>query len=278
MAKKIRGILKAGLVNSGGSVTVEAAIVLPVILLMLFGMVFFSMYVYHKLILLDTAVYTAAQRAETWDHSNKNLDDGLYWRLFSDLSGFVNQEGAQISTGGPELVRKKSTTAVNLVKNMLQYEIFKSSRTKITVQYRNLVTRRIVSVGIYEHIINPVNWLSKFFNPNLAYRVEADVVEPAEFIRMMGLAGKYSSEILSSFDNIPNPFIKDETDLSQPRQLFASKGVQYGQRVRVFHYHGCRYISRIKPENLIEFNSLEQANNAGYYLCMECAKRMTSDD
>lgn len=272
------------MVNSVGSVTVEASIILPVILLLLFSMVFFSMYVYHKLVLLDTAVYTVTQRAETWDHADKNLEDGylrtikndgLYWRLFSDLNGFVSQEGSRVSTEGPKLVQDKSSTALNLIEDMLKYEVFKSNRTQITVQYRNLVIRRILSVNIYEHIMIPVNWISNLLSPNLAYRAEADVVEPTEFIRMMGLAEKYSPQILESLKNIPQPFIKDETEVSQSKKLYASKGVQYGQHVRVFHYQGCRYISRIKAENLIEFDSPEQANASAYYLCSVCAKRMS---
>lgn len=271
------------MVSSVGSVTVEAGIVLPVILLMLFSMVFFSMYVYHKLVLLDTAVYTATQRAETWDQAGKNLEDGylksikndgLYWRLFSDLNGFASQEGSRVSTGGPELVRDKSSAALNLVKDMLKYQVFKSNRSTITVHYKNLVLRRIVSVNIYEHIMIPVNWISNILSPNLAYRAEADVVEPAEFIRMMGLAEKYSPQVLASFSNIPDPFIKKENEAGITGKLIASKGVQYGRNVRVFHYQGCRYISRIKTENLIQFDSTEQANSSGYYLCWECAKRI----
>ena len=286
MVRKIRAALKAGMVNSLGSVTLEASIVLPVILLMLFSMVFFSMYVYHKLVLLDTAVYTAAQRAETWDNTGKNLEDGyqkaisndgLYWRLFSDLSGYVKQEGYKVSTGGPKLVGDKSSTALSLVEDMLKFEVFKSNRLKIAVQYKNLVLRRIVGVNIYEHVMIPINWMSNVLNPNLAYRAEADVVDPVEFIRMMDLAEKYSPQVLSSLNNLRNPFIEDEAEAGQSQKLIASKGIQYGKHVRVFHYPGCRYISRITAENLIEFDSPEQANASGYYLCKECARRTSRE-
>ena len=272
------------MVKSEGSVTFEASIVLPVILLILFSMVFFSMYVYHKLVLLDTAVYTATQRAETWDHSGKNLkdgtlntraNDGLYWRLFSDLSGYVSQEGLEVSTGGPQLVQDKSSAALNFVKDRLRYEVFESQHSKISVQYKNLIFRRIVSVHIYEYIMIPINWISNILSPSIAYRAEADVVEPVEFIRIISLAEKYSPQILGSLSNILNPFIKDEIEAGEHQKLIASKGVQYGKNVRkVFHYQGCRYISRIKAENLIEFDSPEKANASGYYLCRVCAKRV----
>lgn len=283
MVRKIRAALKAGMVNSLGSVTLEASIVLPVILLMLFSMVFFSMYVYHKLVLLDTAVYTAAQRAETWDNTGKNIEDGyqkiisndgLYWRLFSDLSGFVKEEGARVSTGGPKIVQAKNSNALDLVKNMLKYEVFKANRLKINVQYKNSVLRRIIAVNISEHIMIPVNWISNVLSPNLSYHAEADVVEPPEFIRTMVLVEKYSPQILGSLKDLPNPFLKEEAETGQSPKLIASKGIQYGKHVRVFHYPGCRYISRITAENLIQFDSPEQANASGYYLCKECAKRM----
>lgn len=283
MVRKIRAALKSCMVNSLGSVTLEASIILPVILLMLFSMVFFSMYVYHKLVLLDTAVYTVAQRAETWDNTGKNLEDGyqkiisndgLYWRLFSDLSGFAKEDASKVSTGGPKLVGNKSSTALSMVEDMLKFEVFKSNQLKIAVQYKNLVLRRIIAVNISEHIMIPVNWISNLLSPNLAYRAEADIVEPAEFIRTMVLVEKYSPQILGSLKNLQNPFIKDESEADQPQKLIASKGIQYGKHVRVFHYPGCRYISRITAENLIEFDSPEQANASGYYLCKECARRM----
>lgn len=283
MMQKIRAVLKSSLANSKGGVTVEASIVLPGILLMLFGMVFFSMYVYHKLVMLDTAVYTATQRAETWDNTGKNMEDGyqrtiksdgLYWRLLADFSGYAGEEeGAGLSTGGPQLVREKSTTALGLVKDMLKYEVFKPRRTKVAVHYNNLLLRRTVSVSIHEQLMLPVNWMANLLKPDLLYRAEADIVEPVEFIRNLGLVEKYTPQILSSLNNIPDIFRNDQSETGQSRKLIASKGIQYGQRVRVFHYQGCRYISRIKADNLIEFDSPEQANANGYYLCWECAKR-----
>lgn len=282
MIKKIRNALRSSRVNSAGSVTLEAAVVLPVILFMLFGMVFFSMYVYHKLVILDTAVYTVRQRAETWDNTGKSLEDGyqkiiksdgLYWRLLADFGGFAGQEATALSAGGPELVRGKNTTALAMLKDMLKFEVFKPKWTKIAVQYKNLLLKRTVSVSIHEQLVLPVNWTANLLNPDLEYRVEADVVEPVEFIRNFGLVEKYSPQILSSLNAIPEMFKNDQSETGQPRKLIASKGIQYGQHVRVFHYPGCRYINRIKSGNLIEFESPEQANANGYYLCWECAKR-----
>ncbi len=275
-------MLKKGVVNSDGSVTLEASIILPVILLLMFSMVFFSVYVYHKLVLVDTAVYTAAQRAATWDHIGKNLEDGyqkvmkndgLYWRVFSDSSGFVSQEGSQVSLEGPQPVREKTSAALTLIKEMLRFEVLKVNQSKITVQYKNSLLRRTVSVDIIEQMMIPVNWLSGLVSPRLAFRAAADVVEPAEFIRLAGLGEKYSAQILESFKNNPTPFSEEESEAGQTRKLIASSGVQYGRQRKVFHYQGCRYISRIKAANLIEFDSVEQAKAGGYDLCLVCAKR-----
>ena len=38
----------------------------------------------------------------------------------------------------------------------------------------------------------------------------------------------------------------------------------------VYHYAGCSYIKRIKPENLITFKSVEEAEAAGYRACKRC--------
>jgi len=38
----------------------------------------------------------------------------------------------------------------------------------------------------------------------------------------------------------------------------------------VYHVEGCRYVSRIKPENLITFDSIQEAEEAGYRPCSVC--------
>jgi hypothetical protein len=38
----------------------------------------------------------------------------------------------------------------------------------------------------------------------------------------------------------------------------------------VYHHAGCSYIKRIKPENLITFKSVKDAEAAGYRACKRC--------
>jgi hypothetical protein len=37
-----------------------------------------------------------------------------------------------------------------------------------------------------------------------------------------------------------------------------------------FHYPSCKWIKKIKPENLVEFKTREDAIKAGYKPCKEC--------
>jgi methylphosphotriester-DNA--protein-cysteine methyltransferase len=43
-----------------------------------------------------------------------------------------------------------------------------------------------------------------------------------------------------------------------------------------YHYPNCRYAQKIKPSNLVKFNSPEQAIKAGYVPCKVCKPPISS--
>lgn len=241
--------------NARGSITIEAAVFLPVILLFLVTLVFLSLLIYQKLVVLDAAVYTARQRAATWDNSGKNLEtgatpgletDGLYWRL-TDFPG-------------SQLVSRKLTAAVRfaeqrLGKSFLALEDLPAGQT-VTASYHNsMYVRRTVSVSVAQNIVPPAAWLENIMAGRIASCVLAEVVEPVEYIRTIDLV---------------------ERQFQGSRQkLYATAANDGRDSVKVFHADpNCRHISRIKPANLIEFDTIESANRSGYYLCLDCARNL----
>lgn len=268
--------------DSGGSVTLEASIILPVILLMLFSLTFCSMYIYQKLILLDSAVYTVKQRAATWDSSYKNLEDGyrlqggsdgLYWRIFNDLSGSWVQT-TEPDTGGQEgtpLVQSKMRSTGILINQKLSYGILNQKDTDITVLYKNTILQRVIQVYIKQKIVVPFNWLLNILSSTVTASAKAVAVEPAEYIRNVDLTVRYTESILSKMKGYLGKFNTDGNGL--PGKWVASAASKGGQQMRIYHYPDCIYVKRIKPGNLIEFFTVEEAGSKGYYLCAVCAKR-----
>lgn len=51
-------------------------------------------------------------------------------------------------------------------------------------------------------------------------------------------------------------------------KLVASKG----SKTKAFHYQYCKCAKNIKPNNRIEFNSIDEAEEQGYYQCPLCSR------
>lgn len=279
MVYRIISFLRKAYTDARGSVTLEASIIMPAVLLILFSLIFFSMYIYQQLVVLDAAVYTARQRAATWDSSYKNLedgynssggDDGLYWRTFEDAGGTGGNQSA-VDTGGSPLVMNKVQAARNFINRQLSGSLLDPQDTEIIVSYDNSLIRRLVQVYIRQEISIPFGWLLDILGGTISVRAVADVVEPVEYIRNIDMAVRYTGPLLSKLKEYLDLFNTDGR--GRPGKVVASAATGNGQQVRVYHYPDCKYVKRIKPENLIEFTTVGEAAGSGYYLCADCAKR-----
>jgi competence protein ComEC len=73
-----------------------------------------------------------------------------------------------------------------------------------------------------------------------------------------------------------SPYIPDSSSTTtigseETTTTQASSGSFVGSKKSdVYHYPGCSSAKNIKPENLITFNSIEEAKNAGYRPCKKC--------
>ncbi len=256
--------------NSRGSVTLESTIVFPTILLILFSLVFLSLFVYQKLVLLEAAVYTAKQRAATWDNSNKGLEDGfqaefsgdgLYWRIFNDFRG-------------SGLVDRKIKDSRSFLLQQLAHGVLKLKELEVDIQYLNRLAERTVSVNLTEKIIMPVNWLAGIFGEQVTVQAKAEVAEPVEFIRNLELAERYAGPLLNEMRNHLEKFKTGNQD-KRPRPVVASTASD-SNGVKVYHYAACPYAGRIKEGNRVDFASPAAAIGQGYRLCVYCAKREIS--
>ncbi len=249
-----------------GSYTLEAATIIPFILLLLISLVFLAMYLYQQLFLLDTVIYSAKQRAATWDNSHKKMedgfqtvlaDDGLYWQLLND-----NLVGANST-----LVSQKLSYGERFIRSTLAQGAFRSQANEIKLEYTNQLLKRTVKVKVTENPLLPVALFNNFLNSQLVVEAEAEVVEPVEFIRNIDLAERYGRELASGLGGLINPLAQEEQQPKQARLVYASSQ----SKDKLYHYPNCFHIGNIKKGNLQTLPEVA-AISQGYGLCLHCAK------
>jgi Flp pilus assembly protein TadG len=256
------------LAKTKGSATLEATIIFPVIMVMLFGIIFFAMYIYQRFVVIDAAVYTAKERAATWDNSKKNLEtgsspeiansDGLYWRITSDFSG-------------ADLVDQKNSQGDSKIKEILLYGVFRNKKPNQTdVNYSNSVLRRTVSVGARQNVVLP-DWIAGSTGGlEISGEAAADVAEPVELIRNFNLGPQVIGEIISSLKTMGQG-----SGVQGKQNPVVSSVMSDVNGQKLYHYSGCKHISKIKQKNFKGFNSVDEARKGGFSICLDCAKTIT---
>lgn len=190
--------------STKGTVTIEATLVFPIILLTTLGLIFGSLYVYQKCIVYLVANELAEHAAYTWDNSEKdfitgaydlNQHDGLYWRSFndsvSDLFQFlVSNSPSQVSLETNS--SQSQDTITNLpVKKLLRAKDYLPVGLSGTLSYTNHGFERMISVHLESKLQLPAV-LTPLLGDGL-YTAEAAsaVNEPVEFIRSIELVRYY---------------------------------------------------------------------------------------
>lgn len=205
MKKRLRRVWR----DAGGSFTLEAAMVFPVILMVTFLVVLFALYVAQKAIVYYEASAAAERAAFSWSNSAKELRTGaypsgryesLYWRLTEDrmLAGLFGLEtkalvsvpgngGGKADGGG--LAERKLAAAANSLKASVAGEWSYSN---------SVLVRRLAGEASNDSVPESLRILW----PAAEIRTEAAavVVEPAEFIRTVDLVRYYTLKIRGSSD------------------------------------------------------------------------------
>lgn len=207
------------------------------------AVIFFALFIYQKMVIMDTAVYVARERAATWNNSFRDIEtgslggslnnDGLYWRITGDAAG-------------SELVDRKLRDADKFAQIMINTHMLEPRQSGLLgINYNNQIIKRTVSTSS---------------------GVCSDIPEPVEFIRNFGLGKEYLNQIAGYIKTFGK-----KSSAEERLTVVASKNSNvYGQKI--YHYPGCKHIGKIKQENLKEFESGDLAAKAGYHLCIDCAK------
>lgn len=199
--------------ETDGSVTLDASLVFPVILLATFMLLFFALYIGQQAIVYYSASTAGERAAFNWNNSAKEFRtgaypegsyDGLYWRLANDamlagLFGTSASEGGGVAfggsassgddSGGDSLTVRKLRAAADPLATSLDGEM----------RYANRVLERQVRTEAGSPAA-PQPLRNFWPDASLSADVSAVVVEPAEFIRTFDLLRYYAAKIKNATD------------------------------------------------------------------------------
>ncbi|WP_106766708.1 TadE family protein [Paenibacillus faecalis] len=189
--------------NNEGSFTIEATLVLPIVLIVTALLLFLCLYIYQRSFLVQASSAASERTAFIWDNSHKDaangaveegLYDPLYWRLTDDhllssLFGLGSDGSAAVVTvpggnQGGDLPEVKMSKGASAVPQGMQGEM----------TYDNKVLFRKVSTELSWPItISP---LEKVMGGGTDLRVASQsvVADPVEFIRTVELMRYYGSK------------------------------------------------------------------------------------
>jgi hypothetical protein len=172
--------MRAFIRDTKGSFTLEASLIMPILLLLTMMSVFMLLYFYEKSMIYGLASGTAERISYTWDNSSKESAtgaysagqyDGLYWRLTND--NWMN-------LANNSLPKEKLEKAGRLLPSSLYH----------SAVYTNLLVHRKVEVGITSTFHSKL--LTGLLRANHVYaRSGSAVIEPVEFIRNVRLVQTY---------------------------------------------------------------------------------------
>lgn len=206
----------SGLRGDEGSMTLEASLVLPGVLIVAFGLILLAVMTADR-VAHYYAVSIAGERAAfAWPHSSADIRtggypsgayDGLYWRLKDDamlagLFGWPNSgpdyggdavrigdvagTGAGSEGGGDSLAARKLRKSASAMPDGADG----------TIAYRNRVWLREVEVDADGAAApDPLRRLWPTLSPAASASISAVVIEPAEWIRTFELARYYKERI-----------------------------------------------------------------------------------
>ncbi|MEC0372601.1 TadE family protein [Paenibacillus chibensis] len=198
--------------NTEGSFTIEASLVLPIVLFVTIILMFFGLYMYQQSFLHQTASAVAERAAYSWDNSHKEPAtgeaasgqyDSLYWRLSDDAmlgalfgwSGLTAEKQTAALPGQEDGSGKLPIIKMNKSGSMVPAEMHGE------ISYQNSVLQRKITVDLNRTLHLPPLDSMLYGGSDAKTDANSVVVEPVEFIRMVDLMRYYGSKFKGSDEN-----------------------------------------------------------------------------
>ncbi|WP_379154994.1 TadE/TadG family type IV pilus assembly protein [Paenibacillus sp. sgz5001063] len=192
-----------------GSFTIEASLLLPIIMCITMLLLFFCLYSYQKSMLLQVASAATERAAYNWDNSRKETKgsyaigeyDSLYWRIGDDdlLSSLF---GIDAPNGGASITLPAAGEegALPVVK-LTHASAMIPANMPGEMNYAYSLTGRKVSAELKRMLNLPV--LDEILSDKAVPVVQARsvVAEPVEFIRTIDLMRYYGAKFKGNTEN-----------------------------------------------------------------------------
>lgn len=164
-----------------GSFTLEAAIVISSILIILCAVFYAFMLLYQNAVISYSASYAASEGAKSWV---KNRDGDRYWRL----------KEFRTITSGTEIGEIKS-----IAEDCLKKGVIAGEGNNVNVAFENSFGMRKIIVEVSQDLNVPFQGIAKYFNNGeklqLKAKASANIAEPTEYIRNIDYGVEWVSTI-----------------------------------------------------------------------------------
>jgi len=208
--------------DTKGNVTVEAALVVSVILFISTGLILFTMVIFQKVLLMSLASQAAKQGTQIWLDVRKDMENsawdnntpgnGLYWRVFEDslfntykfetdlnIARSDGKTGLQGKIGTKQtLLQQKSEKISCFINENLSRGILKPEKTNLSITYKNSLITGSLVVCIKQEIPIPFKGVIAVFGGNKNIIIEgygrASIVDADEYIRNIDFVVEYASK------------------------------------------------------------------------------------
>ncbi|TJY40923.1 pilus assembly protein [Cohnella pontilimi] len=193
--------------EEGGSVTLEASMIFPWVLLLTFLLILFAVVLNRYVLNFYSASVTVERAAFSWSNSAKELRtgaypngqyDGLYWRLKDDalLAGLFGWNHEQESVRVPVEPGMPGDEGYTPEQKLRKSGHLVTGQIQGTLSYRNEWWKRIIAMETAgTPVPQPLRAFRGKAGQSSEVAVSAVVVEPAELIRSFDLVRYYKAQI-----------------------------------------------------------------------------------
>lgn len=199
-------VMKSSFTEEKGSTTIEAALIVSALLIILMALIFSFTLMYQKVYLRSCAAEIAEEAAQLWVE-----DNSLYYRIYEDSYLFGDKEFYLTGTGnlsledtdpqGGNFYERKFARINGLIIENLKKTLRNPEKTSITINYHNNLLSRSITITLKQEMAIPFGGLRRFFggqeNFTISESSKAVVTDPTEYIRNIDLALEYATRVKS---------------------------------------------------------------------------------
>lgn len=206
--------------NDRGSMTIEASLIVSVIIFIISGLIFSFILLHQKTMLEKAALMAAQQGAEIWADIDRDIESRLlaheekisFRELYQQLFDFSREyeedldlnDDIPVGSGSTKgsLQDRKFYIVRNMVYDQLHKGLLKPQSTKLTIGFTNNYMVRKIEITVVQDVKIPLSGIYQFFGGESTLKLKgtgaAVVSEPDEYIRNIDLGLEYANKAVEA--------------------------------------------------------------------------------